>query len=423
MRRIKQFILMLVCFVLTACTANKPEIRDSDLSEVDFVFRSSAAPVIEKMSNTQEPQNVRKVVKYDELRAVWLSYIDLAPMLTGKSEQEFTASFEAACRNISSLGCNTVFVHLRPFGDAMYRSDLYPVSRYITGRAGAETSFDPLEIMVKTAHSHKLSIHGWINPLRLESEDCFSGYDERFLIKKWYDSKNGYVCSVQGDKHLWLNPGYSEVRQLIADGAAEIAQKYDVDGIHYDDYFYPTTEESFDKNCFETNRSDKALSVWRLDNISDMVSRIYKAVKSVDKELVVGVSPQGNIDNNYRYMYADVKKWGSEKGYVDYICPQIYFGYKNPVKPFASTLKEWENVVIQPDIALYIGLAVYKIEGSEQEFVQQNGIIAQQIDDVCCSQSCKGFALYAYNNLFSDSARAKSERERIYKRICEARDK
>ena len=186
MRRIKQFILMLVCFVLTACTANKPEIRGSDLSEVDFVFRSSAAPVIEKMSNTQEPKNVRKVVKYDELRAVWLSYIDLAPMLTGKSEQEFTASFEAACRNISSLGCNTIFVHLRPFGDAIYRSELYPASRYITGRAGAETSFDPLEIMVKTAHSYKLSIHGWINPLRLESEDNY------FLNWEPVDNASGY---------------------------------------------------------------------------------------------------------------------------------------------------------------------------------------------------------------------------------------
>lgn len=420
MKKYYKIFLIVVCLMFCSCTLNKPQVTDNNvLSDVDFSFRSSAVPVINEIKDTRESSNARKVIRYNDLRAVWLSYIDLAPMLTGKSEQEFSTSFDNACKNVSALGCNTIFVHLRPFGDALYRSELYPVSRYITGKIESETDFDPLEIMVRIAHSYKLSIHGWINPLRLETEDCFSHYNDRFLIQKWYDSKNGYVCSVEGDKHLWLNPGYSEVRQLIADGAAEIVKKYDVDGIHFDDYFYPTTEENFDKECFNKNSSGKTLSVWRLENITDMVGRIYKAVKTVDMNLVVGVSPQGNLDNNYRYMYADVKKWGSEKGFVDYICPQIYFGYENPVKPFASTLEEWENVVKSADVVLYVGLAVYKIEGNEQEFVLNEGIIANQIDDIYRSDSCKGFCLYAYNNIFSDSQRAKSELEHINKRISE----
>ena len=148
-----------------------------------------------------------------------------------------------------------------------------------------------------------------------------------------------------------------------------------------------------------------------------MVKQIYDAVKSVNSELVVGASPQGNLDNNYRYMYADVKKWGSQKGYVDYICPQIYFGYNNPVKPFLPTLKEWESVVTEPSVSLYIGLAVYKIAGTESEFVDTDGIIAKQIKDINDSKACKGFALYAYNNLFDDSQRASKELDSINAQI------
>lgn len=410
MKTYLKLMTVILCILLTGCTyaASKqsPE-------QIKFTYKCSAVPSVDKTKAAQDAADGRKVVKYDDIRAVWLSYIDLAPMLTGKTQQQFAEAFDTACKRISDLGCNTIFVHIRPFGDAVYESDFYPSSKYITGNAGEKGAFDPLDIMIEKAHAYNLSIHGWINPLRLESEDSFSGYDSKYLTKQWYDSNNGYVGSVEGDKHLWLNPGYSEVRKLIADGAAEIARKYDIDGIHYDDYFYPTTDESFDKACFAQNGKDKTLSIWRLENITDMVKGIYDAVKAVNSELVVGVSPQGNLDNNYRYMYADVKKWGSEKGYVDYICPQIYFGYNNPVKPFASTLNEWEKVVTEPHVSLCIGLAVYKIEGTESEFVDTNGIISKQIADIYASKRCKGFSLYAYNNLFSDSERAKNELESI----------
>ncbi len=415
MKNYLKLLAIILSIVLTACSNYSSSSRSDN---TQFVFKSSAEPVLNETASTStKKKDTRNVIKYDDIRAVWLSYIDLAPMLTGKTEEQFKAAFETACRNVSDLGCNTIFVHIRPFGDAIYDSELYPTSKYITGNASQKGSFDPLKIMVDIAHAHKLSFHGWINPLRLESEDCFASYDESYLTKKWYESKNGYVCSVQGDKHLWLNPGYSEVRKLIADGAAEIVKKYEVDGIHYDDYFYPTTDESFDKACFAGSKSNKTLSIWRLDNITEMVKQIYDAVKSVNSDLAVGASPQGNLDNNYRYMYADVKRWGSQKGYVDYICPQIYFGYNNPVKPFLPTLKEWESVVTEPSVSLCVGLAVYKISGTESEFVQTNGIIAKQIGDIYSSEKCKGFSLYAYNNLFSDSDRASKELDSVKEQI------
>ena len=421
MRLISKLLIILMCFALTGCNYSEQNIENTQ-TDAAFQYKCSPVPLISAKQEQRQIEPEKKVLKYDNVKAIWLSYIDISPMLTGKTEQQFRSAFTQACKNISELGCNTIFVHIRPFGDALFGSELYPASRLITGQAGQSGIFDPLTIMTDIAHLYKLSIHGWINPLRLETQECFANYDDSFKTKQWFDSNNGYVCSVDGDKHLWLNPGYSEVRQFIANGAAEIVKKYDIDGIHYDDYFYPTTAESFDKACFASVGNGKTLSVWRLENITDMVKRIYDAVKSVNKDVVVGVSPQGNIDNNYRYMYADVKRWGSCKGYVDYICPQIYFGYNNPVKPFLPTLKEWENVVSEQSVALYVGLAVYKIEGGEDEFVNSKGIIAKQIADIGNSDRCKGFCLYAYCNTFGDSDRARKELDSTKRQISKIKD-
>lgn len=426
MKKFSLMIACVICFVMfCGCCGQKPkEPQNSGLS-LGSEYRLSAVPKEDKQEIQQQSvintvRNETVTTEQSQMRAVWLSYIDLSPMLTGKTAQQFTQAFDRACDNIEKLGCNTIFVHVRPFGDALYKSSIYPMSKYVTGTAGKAADFDPLQIMVDIAHSHKLSIHAWINPLRLENADSFAFYDSRYLIKKWFDSSNGYICTVNGDKHLWLDPGYSEVRKMIADGAAEIVRLYDVDGIHFDDYFYPTTDESFDKACFSSSNTDKTLSNWRLDNISAMVADIYNAVKSVRSSAVVGVSPQGNIENNYQYMYADVKKWGTQRGFVDYICPQIYFGYNNPVKPFLKTLEDWENIVDTRIVRLTVGLAVYKVIGTDTEFVQTQGIIAKQIGDIITGGKCQGFALYSYNHLFDTSPRAKAETDGIRKLLAKS---
>lgn len=122
-------------------------------------------------------------LNYTVQKAIWISYIDLADMLTGKSAEEFRENFSQACENALNIGCNTLYVHVRPFGDAIYDSELYPASRYITGVAGEQGGFDPLDIMIQTAHDKGLSFHAWINPLRCENEECFQTYDSSFLLK------------------------------------------------------------------------------------------------------------------------------------------------------------------------------------------------------------------------------------------------
>lgn len=402
----KKILALLMCFV-TLCSCGGD--ADSQRDRLVTMEKASVIPVCGEKNYTDVETSHK--LNYTVQKAIWISYIDLADMLTGKSAEKFRENISQACENALSIGCNTLYVHVRPFGDAIYDSKLYPASRYITGMAGERSDFDPLDIMIQTAHDKGLSFHAWINPLRCENEECFQNYDDSFLLKKWYDEDNGYLESVEGDSHLWLDPAYDEVRQLIAEGAAELAENYDIDGLHFDDYFYPTTDEDFDAQCFSAQTEFDDLAKWRQNNISLMVGEIYSAVKAVDKDILVGVSPQGNMENNYEYMYADVKKWCSEEGYIDYICPQIYFGYENSVKPYEDTLQQWADICTT-DVTLVAGLGAYKID-SESEFSENIGIIGRQINDAVVSYNYAGAAVYGYGSLFGGSDRGVQEQEFI----------
>lgn len=391
MKTLKKFAVMIVCAVLM-CGCNTEE---KDESMPDRLSKMRSGSVIPVQAESEEESGYIPL-NYDVQKGMWISYIDLAPMLEVDSDDEFRQNFTEVCENIVSLGCNTVYVHVRPFGDALYRSELYPTSSYVPLENG-QPLFDPLEIICETAHNYELSVHAWINPLRCQSESFFENVDDSFQTKEWYNENSDKIQSVENSGNMWLNPAYPEVRSLIAEGAAEIAENYNIDGIHYDDYFYPTTEKSFDEQCYAQMAQGESLSNWRLDNISEMCSEIYSAVKSVDERIEVGISPQGNIENNYDFMYADVRKWCEDDRYCDYILPQIYFGFNNSVKPFEQTLQDWLDIAEQGDVKLVIGLGAYKI-GEESEFTDNEGIIAQQAE--MALKKCQGIALYTYSSLF-----------------------
>ena len=353
------------------------------------------------------PVTVSEVCREEQMRAVWISYIDLAPIISD-SEEAFRTGFEEMCRNCRDIGLNTLFVHVRAFGDAYYRSDIFPPAACLPLDARGELLYDPLEIMTETAHAEGLLLHAWINPLRLQTPGVLSSYGDRYRTSSWYGDGSGRVDEVEDSDDLWLDPSHEDVRELIAEGAAEICERYDVDGIHYDDYFYPTTDESFDAECFAADGGDD-LSQYRLDCVSEMCAGIYRAVKEVDRSIDVGISPQGNIENNYCYMFADVKRWLTEDGYCDYLVPQVYYGYGNTVKPYYETLEFWRD--IDRDKRLIAGLAVYKI-GAEDEFTYTDGIIAEQARDAL-GLGCQGYALYNYISLFDGSQRMETEKEAI----------
>lgn len=411
----KRCAIILLAAVMLMCSCakkikDKPEIQQN--SPPPAATESETAEADEEVDEDKyTPLN------YDEQKAVWISYLDM-DRLIADDDKQFKANIGEAFDNITSLGLNTVYVHVRAFGDSYYMSSLYPLNTNIPTEEGTPL-YDPLKIMVKLAHERNLSLHAWINPLRLADGSGMDRFSEDSTIGICRDNPNEHPQAIvrpYDNDFYWINPASEELRRYIAEGAAEICENYDVDGIHIDDYFYPTTEAYFDSEAYAealSENGDLSLADWRRDNCSELVKEIYSAVKAVDDDILFGISPQGNIDNNMNQMYADVELWCSEDGYADYICPQIYFGYYNTVCPFTETLIRWENMMNADNVKLVCGLGLYQAE-RDSEFINNTGIIARQIEDITADVRCSGFSIYSYESLFcKDTDRFNSEREAI----------
>ncbi len=352
------------------------------------------------------PVNNYKALNHSEVKGVWISYFELYPILTGKSESSFRKGIGQYYDNASALGLNTVYVHVRPYGDAIYRSDYYPWSKYCTGYIGEDPGYDPLEVMIEEAHKRNISFHAWVNPLRCSQENDAPQIDDSYPVKKWYNYNDGdYISKVSS--YWYLNPAYDEVTDLIALGTAEIVSRYDVDGVHIDDYFYPTKESWFDNKSFvQSEYSD--LSQFRLDNCTKMVYKMYEAVKSHNSTALFGVSAQGNVHNNLNELYADVEKWSREEGYVDYMAPQIYYGFENSGQPYASVVDQWDEMLRGTGKKLIPGLAVYKIGAEDTwagsgkyEWIDNKEIIKRQIEKARTADNYSGIILYSYQFIFT----------------------
>ena len=334
----------------------------------------------------------------EEVRAIWLSYLDLGPLLKNRSESQFTASIRGVFDDIADLGLNTVYAQVRPFGDALYDSDYFPASYLFTGTEGRIGSqpYDALEIMVEEAHDRGLKIEAWVNPYRVyTSSRTLSSDNPAIEMLETGDA-------LRYDGGVYYNPGSPAARGLIVDGVREIVKGYDVDGIHFDDYFYPpNAPASFDAETYEEADTDLTLAAWRREQVDILVREVYAAVGGGK---VFGISPAGNNNNNYNSLYCNVKKWLTNSGYVDYICPQVYFGFNNSVKPYASTVDEFNDMITKSGVKLYVGLAAYKIGDAQQggsEWVNNTDIMARQVEYARKQTRYGGFALYRYDSLFN----------------------
>ena len=344
---------------------------------------------------------------YGEVRGVWISYLEISTLLKNKTESDFRTAVGKIYDNCTSLGLNTVYVHARAFGDSFYKSELFPFSKYISGEIGVKVSYDPYKILINEAKKRGLSFHAWINPLRLCTAEDMKLIKSGFKIRDWYDNpdlKGKYIVNVNGT--WYLNPAYDETIQLVCDGIKEILDNYDVDGIHIDDYFYPTTDSSFDYSAY-INSGYSSLSRFRTDNCNKLVKSIYNTVHSCSANAVFGASTQGSFENNLNQLYADAEAW-CKGGYVDYFAPQIYYGFNNSAQPFEKCTDTWVNLVKGTDVELYIGLAVYKI-GKEDtwagngkyEWCNTETMLKRQTE-YARSKGCDGIVLYSYNYIFTN---------------------
>ena len=343
-----------------------------------------------------------------EWRAVWVSYLEWARM-DFSSEEAFRAAAAELLDNSAALGLNTVIAQVRPFGDALYESSLFPWSHLCTGTQGQGPGFDPLDVLVTEAHGRGLSLEAWVNPYRLKSS---AAMPPSIADTNLMNTHPEWCCTV-GDG-VYLNPAVPEAAAYVVQGVAELVEKYAVDGIHFDDYFYPTTDTSLDAAQFAAS-GEADLADWRRANVTALVKGARDAVKAADPTLRFGISPQGNPDNDLDQQYSDVTGWlasGDGDAVVDYLCPQVYWGQGFALHN-GSTRFAFENIVPAwlaypraADVALYFGLGAYRVgvgDGGSNENSLSGWSTGRALADQVAflrEQGAGGWALYRYGSLF-----------------------
>ena len=386
-------IAMLTVICISSFTREKPPKKQNDINNIAALSSKATA-------DTPESD--------EEMRGVWVSYMELSmENESSKTQKAFEDKFTEIAQKCRESGFNTLIVQVRPFCDALYKSSYFPWSHILTGTQGENPQYDALQIMCDICKENNLKIHAWINPYRVSSNET---------PKKLSDN-NPYIknseIGIKTDNGIFLDPSNETAQQLISDGVKEIAENYDVDGIQFDDYFYPTEDESFDKKQYEAyiekygKENSMSLDNWRMQNVNTLICNVYRTIKSVDSSVEFGISPQGNIGNNDG-LYADVKSWCTCKGFADYICPQIYFSLENPALTFEDCLDSWTSLDFDENVKLYVGLGGYKAgngEYDEETWLLSDSILADEYDILRNNKSVRGFMLYSYNCLEDDTAK------------------
>lgn len=351
-----------------------------------------------------------------DVKAMWLSQFDLNAVYTSggkqREENDFRTRIGDILQNVVDNGFNTVFLQVRPNADSFYPSEYYPPSKYVVGSYANDFTYDPFEIVIQEARARGLSIHAWINPLRGMSDAEIQQIDSSYAIRQWYD--DGALCGtylVKSGSLWYLNPAYAEVRDLIVYGAREILQRYDVDGIHMDDYFYPTQEASFDSTAYTAYKNSGgklSLADWRRENLSDLVSRLYRVTKQQRADALFGISPAGTLNKVYANQYADVHRWCGEPGFVDYILPQVYFGFEHATMPFDGVCNQWRDIIKTDYVDLLIGVTFGKASSKydqwagagKNEWAEHTDILARSIIYTLTLDKCRGMSVFCYQYFY-----------------------
>ncbi|HBM99301.1 MAG TPA: hypothetical protein DD413_07715 [Ruminococcus sp.] len=352
----------------------------------------------------------------EEMRGVWVSYMELTmENEKDKSQKRFTEKFEEIAENCKNLGYNTLVVQVRPFCDALYKSDYFPWSHILTGEQGKNPNYDPLKIICDVCREKNLNIHAWINPYRISTQNSPSELSENNPYVK--DSSVGFKTQ----SGTYLDPSNENARRLIIDGIEEIVSNYDIDAIQFDDYFYPADMGSEDDAQYKEyinscENESMTLKEWRKANVNLLISEVYLRIHSIKNNVEFGISPQGNINNNDK-LFADVQLWCTTKGYIDYICPQIYFSLDNPALTFEDSLQSWCELDFASNVNLYVGLAGYKAGTDDDEgtWLNDDNILAQEYNIICENEKTNGLMMYSYASLFSDNG--KKEMENFYNEL------
>ena len=364
----------------------------------------------------------------DEFRAVWICYSDFEKS-AGMNESDFTQYIRNMFDNVVALNMNTVVVHVRPFADAMYPSEYFPWSKYASGKQGVDPGYDPLKIMIREAHARSLKFHAWLNPYRVSNGSDVKALSKDNKARKYLTNSSKkddrYVLTIGGK--MYYNPSIGKNIDLIVNGIAEIVENYDVDGIHFDDYFYPDMgsknyEKAFDAPEYNSyasklkakGKTPASISDWRRSNTSILVSEVYETIKDIKPNVVFGISPAGaytQLDDDFRYCI-NYHLWLSEPGYIDYICPQVYWSFNSQnIFPYYETCQYWAKEAKDSHVKLYIGVPAYKMNtntpvryagtGYDSEWYNQF-TLAEMIRRGRTVEGVEGFCFFDYKDMVDE---------------------
>lgn len=385
-------------------------------------------------SSGSSSQNTEELA---EVRGVWIASVHNIdyPSKPGISASELKREIDNIISDAKDMGLNTIYFQVRPSADALYNSKIFPVSEYLTGKVGGNLpeNFDPLKYIVEQGHKNGLKIHAWINPLRVTVGTAAAPKtDVKKLAASHPARKNPDYVIPYADGKLYFDPGIPQVRKLIIDGVIEVVENYDVDGVHFDDYFYPYPVKNAvfdDKASFTKYGSGyKNIGDFRRDNINKLVKGVYDAIKAKDKTVQFGISPfavwankknnpQGSDTNGgietYYDLYADSRKW-VKSNWLDYICPQIYWSMTYDLCSFKDVCDWWTDVTKDTKVKLYVGHAAYKAGNNNDKAWDDPQELLKQVTYARKKSTYAGSIFYGYKNIKENTIGIKDEIKKFY---------
>lgn len=309
-----------------------------------------------------------------ETRAAWVASVGNIdwPSTPGLPVADQQQEYRTLLDDVQRHGLNTVIVQVRPTADALWPSPYEPWSHWLTGVQGKDPGYDPLAFLVEEAHARGLKFHAWFNPFRVSKQA-----DPAQLVPEHPARQHPDWVFAYGGQ-LYYDPGEPAVRELVTDVVLDVAERYPIDGVHFDDYFYPYPvegEQLPDAAAFAGHGAGfPDIGDWRRHNVDELVKGVSERLRALDKGIVFGISPFGIWRNeaadprgsattgiqSYDTTYADSWTWVRE-GWVDYIVPQIYWEIGHPTADYATLVPWWAKAVAGTGVQLYTGQAAYKV--------------------------------------------------------------
>jgi uncharacterized lipoprotein YddW (UPF0748 family)/N-acetylmuramoyl-L-alanine amidase len=385
------------------------------------------------------PHNAASIVGNNELRGVWIATvfnIDF-PSRSNLSAAEMRAEIDNIIKNAKEANLNAIFFQVRPTSDALYNSAIFPASRFLVGTQGAwvPDRFDPLEYIIEQAHANNIELHAWINPYRITTGSAANPQHNLNALSANNPARlNPSWTVAYADGRLYYNPGMPEVRDLVVRGVMEIVRKYKVDGIHFDDYFYPSPPAGGakfnDDAAFAQHGAGQSLEDFRRSSVNKLVKEVYDAIKEENPSVRFGVSPSGIWANqsarspagsrtsgfeSYHTIYADAKAW-IEGGYIDYICPQIYWQFGHSRASYDILVRWWSALVDGTGVDLYIGHAAYRLSetGEVADAFKNNLELPRQVEYGRAYMGVAGSIFYGYKDIAANSYNIKDNLAKLF---------